>query len=105
MPRGIDIDRGRALAATLIPLAAQPLAAVLPDADIEIPPLPRDLPPWAKDAIAVSQRARDLIARFKPVVIGVLTFWDHRIRSAFVAGKRIAIDPSGSYKLEAGRAS
>lgn len=100
MPRGIEANRVRSAAPPLVPLSTQALAAVLPDADIEIPPLPRDLPPWAKDAIAVSQRARDLIARLKPIAIAVLTFWDHRIRIALVAGKRIAIDPSGSYRLE-----
>jgi hypothetical protein len=100
MPRGIEANRVRPSAPALVPLSTQPLAAALPDADIEVPPLPRDLPPWAKDAIAVSQRARDLIARLQPIAIAVLTFWDHRMRSAFVAGKRIAIDPSGSYRLE-----
>ena len=102
MPRGIDAGHIRRSTPALLAPTTQPLAAVLPDADLEIPPLPRDLPPWAKDAIAVSQRARDLMARLRPVVIQVLTFWDHRIRSAFVAGKRIAVDPSGSYRVGGG---
>jgi hypothetical protein len=41
-----------------------------------------------------------LIARLRPVAVRILGFWDHRIRSAFVAGTRISIDPSGSYRME-----
>ncbi|HEY5258581.1 MAG TPA: hypothetical protein VIJ12_09415 [Candidatus Baltobacteraceae bacterium] len=103
MPRRIELARHERLQQPLLTaLTPTPLAAVLPDADLEIPPLPRDLPPWVKDAIALSQRARDLIGRLAPIVIAVLTFWDHRVRSASIGGKHIAIDPSGSYRLDAG---
>jgi len=103
MPRRIEPARHeRAQPPAPKTLAPASLAAVLPDADLEIPPLPRDLPPWTKDAIALSQRARDLIARLAPIVIAVLTFWDHRVRNASIGGKHVAIDPSGSYRLDAG---
>jgi hypothetical protein len=62
--------------------------------------LPRDHPKWNKDSLTVSGRARELIARLRPVVVKVLTFWDHRIRSAIVGSRRVAVDPSGSYRLE-----
>ena len=62
--------------------------------------LPRDHPKWNKDALTVSQRARDLIARLRPVVVKALTFWDHRIRSTVIGGRRVAVDPSGSYRAE-----
>ncbi len=98
MPRRIDLDPERARA-TLAALSADPLTAILPDVEIETPALPRDLPQWARDAVAVSQRARELLAKIQPVVIRVLTFWDHRIRSALVGGRRLDIDPSGSYRI------
>jgi hypothetical protein len=76
------------------------VAAVLPDAELETPPLPRDLPHWVKDALSVSARARELISRLKPVAIRILTFWDHRLRTAIITGRHLKIDPSGSYRAE-----
>ncbi len=99
MPRRIERDSERTRA-ELAPVLHDPLAAVAPDAELETPPLPRDLPPWARDAIAISQRARDLLARIKPAIVRVLTFWDHRVRNATIAGRRLNIDPSGSYRVE-----
>lgn len=77
--------------------------AILPllfDDDLETPPLPREHPKWVKDAAAVSQRARQLIAKLRPVVVRVLTFWDHHVRSLAVGGRRLSIDVSGSYRVE-----
>jgi hypothetical protein len=68
------------------------------DADTSL--LPRDHPKWARDAVTLSQRAREIIARLRPVAIRILTFWDHRIRSAFISGSRVSVDPSGSYRVE-----
>lgn len=87
-------------AAELAALAPEALAAIAADGEIEIPSLPRDLPPWARDAVALSHRTRELLARIKPVIVRVLTFWDHRVRSAFVGGNRLTIDPSGSYRVD-----
>lgn len=98
MPRRIERDP-ESLRSDLAPVLAEPLAATAPDAELETPPLPRDLPPWARDAIAVSQRARDLLARIPPAIVRIVTFWDHRVRNAVVAGRRLDIDPSGSYRL------
>ncbi|MDQ6931506.1 MAG: hypothetical protein M3126_12660, partial [Candidatus Eremiobacteraeota bacterium] len=50
------------------------------DVEIETPILPRDHPPWMRDTIAVSVRARELLARIKPLAVRVLTFWDHTVR-------------------------
>ena len=69
-------------------------------AEAETSLLPHDHPQWVKDALSVSNRAKELIARLKPVLITVLSFWDHRIRSAFVGGQRVSVDPSGSYRAE-----
>jgi len=61
--------------------------------------LPRDHPAWQRDVLAVSARARELIARLRPVTVRVLTFWDHVLRGIVVGGRRIEVDPSGSYRL------
>lgn len=98
MPRRIDLDAERAHAA-LAQVIATPLAAI-PDNEIETPALPHDLPPWARDAVAISQRARAMLARLKPVVLRVLSFWDHTARSALISGKRLSIDISGSYRVD-----
>ena len=79
---------------------AEPIVAAVPQAEMETALLPHDHPQWVRDALSVSNRARELIGRLKPVVIAVLTFWDHRIRSAFVSGSRVSIDASGSYRAE-----
>ncbi len=102
MLRRVDGDEPR-------PHAAQPHAAAIPteqmvaaigESDAENTLLPRDHPKWARDAVTLSQRARETIARLRPVVVKILTFWDHRVRSALIAGNRVCIDPSGSYRIE-----
>lgn len=62
--------------------------------------LPNDHPPWMKDTLSISQRARALIARLHPVVIKVVSYWEHRVRSIVVGNGRLYIDPSGSYRLD-----
>lgn len=84
--------RIEALGGAVIPL--------LPDDELETPPLPREHPKWVRDALAVSQRARHLIANIKPVLIRVLTFWDHGARGISVGGRELSVDTSGSYRLE-----
>ncbi|HTV92848.1 MAG TPA: hypothetical protein VMG98_09050 [Verrucomicrobiae bacterium] len=84
-------------AAAIAPEAAVP---AIGESEAETSLLPRDHPKWARDAVTVSQRAREIIARLRPVAIKILTFWDHRVRSAFIGGARVSIDPSGSYRVE-----
>jgi hypothetical protein len=81
-------------------IASRPVLPLLPDDELETPPLPREHPRWVKDALAVSQRARQLVAGFRPVVVRVLTFWDHHVRSLSIAGRELSVDVSGSYRLE-----
>jgi hypothetical protein len=64
-----------------------------------VPSLPRDHPAWQRDVLSVSARARELIARLRPVTVRVLTFWDHVLRGILVGGRRVEVDPSGSYRL------
>ncbi|MBV8638373.1 MAG: hypothetical protein JO322_09825 [Candidatus Eremiobacteraeota bacterium] len=78
----------------------QPIVPAVPDVDLDTALLPRDHPQWVKDTLSVSNKARELLARLKPVVIKILTFWDHRVRSVLVGNSRVSIDPSGSYRIE-----
>jgi len=84
--------------------AALPPPPPLPialDPDVEVSnQLPPDHPPWAKDTLSISLRARALLARIRPIVIRVMTYWDHHVRSIFVGGRRLSVDGSGSYRLE-----
>ncbi len=80
---------------------ADPIAVpAVPEAGFDAPALPHGHPEWVRDALSVSQRARSLIARLRPVVIRAFTFWDHRLRSILVGSRRVGIDASGSYRVE-----
>ena len=86
--------------AASMPPQPPPLPVAL-DADVSIGnQLPSDHPAWSKDTLSVSARARALIARVRPVIIRVVTYWDHRVRSIFVGGRTLSVDASGSYRLE-----
>lgn len=76
------------------------VVAAVPDVELETSLLLRDHPQWVKDTLSVSNRARELLARLKPVIVRILTFWDHRVRSVFVGDARVSIDPSGCYRRE-----
>jgi len=54
-----------------------------------------------RDAVAASARARELVGKLKPVVVAVMSLWDHRLRSIIVGGRRVRVDPSGSYRADA----
>ena len=62
--------------------------------------LPNDHPRWMKDTLSISQRARTLLQKLEPVVMRVLTAWDHRIRSVEIGGRTLKVDASGSYRLD-----
>lgn len=94
----VDPDTNPALYQPLSPSRA--ILPLLPEDELETPPLPREHPRWVKDALAVSQRARALIARLKPVVVRVLTFWDHHVRGMTIGGRELQVDISGSYRIE-----
>lgn len=94
----VDPDTNPAIYQPVVPSRA--VLPLIPDDELETPPLPREHPRWVKDAMAVSQRARQLIARLRPVVVRVLTFWDHHVRSINVGGRELSVDVSGSYRIE-----
>jgi hypothetical protein len=101
MLRRIELDEPNA--ALPLQVGASRPEAVVPvvaEAELETALLPNDQPRWVKDAVAVSQRARDLIAKLRPAAVHVLSFWDHRIRATWVADRRVAVDASGCYHAE-----
>jgi hypothetical protein len=76
-------------------IAGEPLEAERP----VVSSLPRDHPAWQRDVLAVSARAREIVARSVFVLVRVLSFWDHVRRAVPIAGRMLEIDPSGSYRL------
>jgi hypothetical protein len=70
------------------------------DADAHAELLPHGHPKWVRDGVAISSRARELLARVRPVVVRVLHFWDHGVRAILVSGRRVHVDPSGCYRTE-----
>jgi hypothetical protein len=61
--------------------------------------LPRDHPAWQPDVLAVSARARALLAHLRPLAVVVLSFWDHVRRAVPVDGRMLEVEPSGSYRV------
>ena len=79
---------------------SEAIVAAVADAELETALLPHDHPRWVKDAVAVSQRARELIAKLRPIIVRVLSFWDHQIRAITVGGRRVTVDSSGCYRTD-----
>lgn len=94
----VDPDVNPAIYQPLV--AARAVLPLLPEDELETPPLPREHPKWVKDALAVSQRARQIIAQLRPVVVRVFTFWDHHVRGISIGGRELSIDISGSYRID-----
>jgi len=85
-------------ALAIVPLTVAP--AHVRDIDAELHgTLPRDHPAWQRDILSVSARARAVVASLRPVVVRVLTFWDHVVRSINMGSRRLEVDPSGCYRL------
>jgi len=99
--RRIDVEdaaRSREVPAAA-PRETDPIAPVALS-DLETTTLPHDHPRWVRDAVAVSQRARRLLETLRPVVIAVLSLWDHRRRCIVIEDRRVRVDPSGSYRVD-----
>lgn len=97
------IESEESAAALALQIDANRSEAIVPavaDAELETALLPREHPRWVRDAVAVSQRAREIIAKLKPVVIRVLSFWDHRIRSIVVGDRHVQVDSAGCYRVD-----
>ena len=102
MLRRVDGDEGRAQGPQphAGSVAAEQMVAPVGESEAETSLLPRDHPKWARDAVTLSQRAREIVSRLRPVIVKIFTFWDHRLRSVLVGSSRVTIDPSGSYRIE-----
>jgi hypothetical protein len=97
-PPRVDFERSRGVLAA--PPEPVPNEYSVPDVEPPQPLLPRDHPAWMRDAVALSGHARRWIERLRPAVIRVLTFWDHTVRSALVAGRQISVDGAGCYRID-----
>jgi len=81
--------------------AAEAVVSSVAHTDFETTGLPHDHPRWVRDAIAVSQRARRSLEKLAPAItMAVFSVWEHRLRYAVVAGHRVRIDGSGSYRAD-----
>jgi hypothetical protein len=85
------------LSAAHDPATIEPSQLAL-DSDSEL--LPEGHPKWVRDGISISRRARDAMAMMRPIALRVMHFWDHRVRAVLVAGRRLRVDPTGSYRAE-----
>jgi len=90
---------GRSAALPPAPPAAAAAIAFDPEFDPE-PRLPGDHPAWARDVVSLSQRAREMFARLRPVVVRIYTAWEHRVRSILVGGRRLSVDLTGCYRVD-----
>ena len=78
------------------------LLPVLPPIDAEaagVPEFPAEHPPWQRDIVSISSRARALIANLVPVVVRTLSYWDHRIREVAFGARTLSVDPAGCYRI------
>ena len=91
MLRRIDLESApRSVLGAREAAQSEPVVPAVAQVEHETPLLPQDHPPWVKDALTVSQRAKEIIARLRPIAIRVLTFWEHRVRKDLhIAGERI----------------
>jgi hypothetical protein len=84
---------------TLATRGAQRIPSARLESESEAELLPQGHPHWVCDGVSISQRARETLAKLVPTAIRVLRFWDHAVRSILVAGHRVYIDASGSYRV------
>ena len=102
MLRRIELDEANAALPVQIGAAAsEAVTPVVPDGELETPLSPHERPRWVRDAVAVSQRARELITRLRPVAVRVLSFWDHGMRGIVIGDRCVRVDVSGCYRVDA----
>ncbi len=103
MSARIEADAQGALATNLTAAGAPSAAAAIAfddDDQFGRPALPNDHPAWLKDAVSLSQRARALVVKLKPIALAVIDAWEHRVRTIVVSGRRVSVDASGSYRMD-----
>lgn len=103
MSTRVDAETPPALGTAAGALVSPPVVGALAFDDEDRfggPELPNDHPAWLRDAVSLSQRARALVVRLKPIVMHVVGAWEHRVRTIVVAGRTVSVDASGSYRME-----
>jgi hypothetical protein len=99
MLRRVELEEPSAAVALQVGASrSEAVVPVVAEAELDTALLPHDQPRWVKDAVAVSQRAREIIGKLAPVAFAVLSFWDHRVRTILVGDRRVHVDASGSYR-------
>jgi hypothetical protein len=96
---GALVANGAADPATIGP---QAVAAAMPAGtanDDDVSSLPVGHPAWQRDALSVSSRVRAILATLRPVVVRVVSFWDHAVRAVRIGSRTVEIDPSGCYRV------
>jgi len=100
MLRRVEPDESVAAAQLALgAVASEPIVPAISESELETS-LPHDHPRWARDAVAISKMARDFVARLRPVVLAVMSFWDHRLHCIAVGNRRVSVDASGSYRVD-----
>jgi hypothetical protein len=61
--------------------------------------LPPDHPPWQRDVVSLSSRARAMLASIVPRVVTTLSYWDQRVRQIVLGARTVALDAAGCYRL------
>jgi len=100
MLRRVELDEPANVASQIDAARSEAILPAVAETELETALLPHDQPRWVKDAVAVSARARELIATLKPAAVRVLCFWDHRLHAVVVGGRRVAVDAGGCYRVE-----
>lgn len=101
MLRRIELEEPNAAAPLQVGASrSEPIVPAVADGELETPLSPHDRPRWIRDAVAVSARAREIIARMRPAAVRVLCYWDHRLRAIVVGDRRVQIDASGCYRAD-----
>jgi hypothetical protein len=92
-------------AATAQPLVDAPLPLAVgnigadPDATEIRARLPNDHPAWQVDTLSISSRTRAFLTTLRPVVVAVVSFWDHAVRTLSLGTGTLSVDLSGCYRF------
>jgi len=92
-------------ATTAQPLIDAPVPLALgnigsdPDASEIRARLPNDHPAWQVDTLSISSRTRAFLTTLRPVLVAVVSFWDHAVRTLSLETGTLSVDLSGCYRL------
>jgi len=93
-----DATTAQGLIDAPLPLAIGNVSAD-PDASEIRARLPTDHPAWQVDTFSISSRTRAFLTTLRPVVVAVVSFWDHAVRTLSLGTETLSVDLSGCYRL------